>query len=128
MKELQKKQKIKRRLYSIPSLLFLLIIALLLARGAVGVINKERESSRQAKELEDRMTSLTAREQELKEGIENLKTEEGIRDEIKERFSVTQEGEYVAVIVDDRRSATSTDDENLTWYKKLWRVIIPLNN
>ena len=124
MKELQRKQKIRRMMYSIPSLVVLLIIAFFLARGAVRVVDKERESSERAKDLKERATALVLREQELSHGIARLQTEEGVRDEIKERFNVTQEGEYVAVIVDDRKVSTSTDSSLWSWYKKLWVAII----
>lgn len=124
MRELQRKQKLRQRLYSIPSLIGLFIIAILLTKGAVGVINKERESASRLKDLEEKAAALVVREGELKDGIARLKTEEGIEDEIKEKFSVTQEGEFVAVIVDDRNASSSDDDGGKTWYKKLWNVII----
>lgn len=107
-----------------PALIGLFIIAILLAKGAVGVINKERESALRSRELEEKATTLVQREEELKEGIARLETEEGIQEEIKERFSVIQEGEFVAVIVDDRRATSSDDDSGKAWYKKLWAVIM----
>ncbi|PIQ66511.1 MAG: hypothetical protein COV96_01070 [Candidatus Zambryskibacteria bacterium CG11_big_fil_rev_8_21_14_0_20_42_18] len=124
MRELQRKQKMRQRLYSLPSLIGLFIIAVLLAKGAVGVINKERESVLRSRELEEKATTLVQREEELKEGIARLETEEGIQEEIKERFSVIQEGEFVAVIVDDRRVTSSEDDSGKAWYKKLWSAIM----
>ena len=124
MRELQRKQKMRQRLYSLPSLIGLFIIAVLLAKGAVGVINKERESVLRSRELEEKATTLVQREEELKEGIARLETEEGIQEEIKERFSVIQEGEFVAVIVDDRRATSSEDDSGKAWYKKLWSAIM----
>ena len=124
MKELQKRQRIRRIIYSIPSIIVLLIITFVLARGAVRVMNKERDSSERTRILEERAAALALREQELKEGIAYLQTEEGIKDEIKERFSVTQEGEHVAVIVDDRRASSSTDPSTWPWYKKLWVAIM----
>ena len=124
MKELQKKQKIRRIIYSIPLLIVLSIIAFLLVKGAVRVTNKERESSERSRDLGEKTAALVLREQELREGIARLETEEGVKDEIKERFSVTQEGEYVAIIVDEKSVSTSTDTSLLSWYKRLWTAII----
>lgn len=87
-------------------------------------MDKERASSERAKDLEEKASALVLREQELREGIARLKTEEGIKDEIKERFSVTQEGERVAIIVDEKRSATSTDTFMPPWYKRFWDAIM----
>jgi len=123
MKELQRKQKTRRILYSIPSLLILFIIATLLAKGAMEIIIKERESRERLTALKEKASALVLREQELSDGIARLQTEKGIKDEIKDRFSVIQEGEHVAIIVDERRSATSTEDSELPWYKKLWAVL-----
>lgn len=89
-------------------------------------MKKERESRERLTNLEEKAGSLVIRERELKEGIRRLQTEKGVKDEIRERFSVTQEGELVAVIVDDRRVSTSTDPSLWPWYRKFWNVIISL--
>ena len=124
MKELQKKQKIRRLIYSLPSLVILSIIAFFLVKGTVRVMNKEWTSSERSRNLEKKAATLVLREQELKENIARLETEEGIKDEIKERFNVTQESEYVAVIVDEKGVSSSTLNSTLPWYKRFWAVIM----
>jgi len=88
------------------------------------VLDKANESSRLSKDLEAQAVILTLREQELNEDIRRLQTEEGVKEEIKERFSVTQEGEHVAVVVDERRAASSTEEGKLSWYKRFWIAIM----
>ena len=124
MKELQRKQGIRRIIYSIPSLIILSIIAFILTKGALGVMNKEWTSSERSKDLEEKAAVLVLREQELREGIARLETEEGIKDEIREKFSVTEEGELVAVIVDDQGVSNLAGDSMLPWYKRLWIAIM----
>ena len=124
MKELQRKQRIKRIIYSVPSLILLSFVAFFIAKGAVKILGKEQESSARARELEARVSALVLREQELKEGIARLETEEGVKEEIKDRFNVTEEGEHVAIIVDEKRSATSTNASELSWYKRLLDAIM----
>lgn len=124
MKELQRKQRTRRIIYSLPSIIILSIIAFFLIKGALEVMNKERGSSERLKVLEEKAAALLLREQELREGVTHLQTEEGIKDEIRERFSVTEEGEYVAIIVDDREVSSSTEDWSWPWYKRLWSAII----
>ena len=87
-------------------------------------MDKKLESSERAKDLEGKLATLILREQELREGISRLKTEEGVKEEIKERFNVTAEGEYVAVIVDRKEVSSSTDSSALPWYKKFWIAIM----
>lgn len=125
MKEFQGKRKRKGRniIYSLPALVVLVLLTFFLARGAFRVMEKEFESKARAKDLAEKAIMLSLREQELKENLARLKTEEGIKDEIKERFSVTQEGEYVAVIVNDPGTSTSTDDSTRPWYKRFWYAI-----
>ncbi|MDP3875108.1 MAG: hypothetical protein Q8Q22_01130 [bacterium] len=126
MKELQRKQRIRRIVYSIPSLIILSIIAFFLAKGALGVMGKKWVSSERSKSLEEQATALVNRERELREKARRLQTEEGIKDEIREKFNVTQEGELVAVIVDDQGVSSSTDNLALPWYRKFWNVIMSL--
>lgn len=124
MKELQKRRKTRHLIYSLPSLIILALITFVLAKGAIGVLGKGRESSEITRNLEEKATSLVIREMELKENIARLKTEEGVREEIKDKFSVTQEGEFVAVIVDEKRASTTDEAEKSPWYKRLWAAII----
>lgn len=88
------------------------------------MVNKGWQSSERSKGLEEKAGNLVIREQELRENIARLQTEEGVKDEIKDKFSVTQEGEYVAVIVDNKRNSSSTDIDAEAWYKKLWIAIM----
>ncbi|OHB14265.1 MAG: hypothetical protein A3G05_01145 [Candidatus Zambryskibacteria bacterium RIFCSPLOWO2_12_FULL_45_14] len=111
-------------MYSIPLLVILLIFTFFLARGAVRVMVKERESSKRASVLKEKAATLVVREQELQGNIVRLQTEEGVKSEIREKFSATEEGEYVAIILDDRKVSTSTDPSLWPWYKKLWVAIM----
>ncbi len=124
MKELQKRRKTRHIFYSLPSLIVLAVVTFVLAKGAIGVLEKGKESSKITRNLEEKATALAMREMELKEDIARLETEEGIREEIKDKFSVTEEGEFVAVIVDERRGTSTEETEKSPWYKRFWVAII----
>ncbi len=124
MRELQRKQKVRRAMYSIPSLVILAFVTFFLVRGGWRVVEKEQESRASSNELASKTTALTLRQQELKADLARLKTEEGIKSEIRERFSVTEEGELMAIIVDDDGSSSTTDRSTMPWYKKVWSVIM----
>ena len=89
------------------------------------MLEKKWESEVRAKDLQDKALALALREVEIKNEIESLKTKEGVEAEIRERFGVTRGEERVAVIVDEKREDTSTEEEGEPWYKKLWTAIIP---
>jgi cell division protein FtsB len=124
VKELQQRQKIKQMLYSYPSLFLIAVLTFFLAKGASSIMAIERESARRAAALEAQSSTLALHEEELKGEVARLRTEEGIIGEIKDKFRVTREGEYVAIIVDEKKSATSSDNSGQIWYKKLWSAII----
>lgn len=124
MKELQHKERFRRVLYSIPSLIILLLVAGLLVRGAFKIMVKRAESAERLRTLEAENEVLRARESSLKADIAHLETEEGVIDEIRAKFNVAREGERLAVIVDDEAPAAtgtpSTLERGLRWLKSLW--------
>lgn len=124
MKGLKRTYKVRNILYSLPILIVLCFVTVFLSRGAIKVVEKQRESAKITHDLEERATSLALREEEVKKGIIRLETEEGLKEEIREKLSVAQEGEYMAVIVEDLNVASSTDDTLGSWFKRLWGAII----
>ncbi|MDQ3089661.1 MAG: septum formation initiator family protein [bacterium] len=125
MRELQKKQILKRRMYSIPALILLLVLVLLTVRGTWQVLEKRAESIKYVEALEERSKILEERKRELDEEVDYLETEAGIDEEIKERFNVAKMGEKVVIIVDPKPIATTTLSEDVPWYKRFWNAIIP---
>lgn len=123
MRELQRKQRLKRLIFSWPSLLILSLVTALLIKGAAGVMLKERQSAQRVENLEAQAAALEAREAELNESIEELKTEEGTKAFIREKFSVAQEGEYMAIIVDEK-ARPEEGHKSKVWYKRWWDAII----
>ena len=124
MRELRQKQIIKRRLYSTPFLVLLSLISIFLIHGAYVVAKKGLDSRAKVGALNEKKTTLIERQAELKDSIDSLQTDAGIEKEIKEKFSVSKIGEHVVVIVDPKPVATSTDENTIPWYKKLWSSII----
>jgi cell division protein FtsB len=124
MRELRQKQLIKKRLYSTPALVGFALVTLFLIHGAYGVVMKDWESSQKVDDLNIKLQNLTDRQTELKDSIQSLQTDEGIDKEIKEKFSVSRDGEHVVVIVDPKPIATTTDLYDTPWYKRLWDSII----
>lgn len=128
MKELQQKQRIKRRIYSTPVLVGFLIIIIFVIRGTYGVVMKDRESAQSVSNLKAKMATLSDREAQLKAEIARLGTSEGVDTLIKEKFSVSKEGERVAVIVNEPNSSTSssTGETKANWFQRLWRSFLDL--
>ncbi len=128
MRELQQKQRIKHRIYSIPVLVGFMIIIIFVIRGTYGVVMKNRESAQSVNNLKAKMATLSDREAQLKAEIARLGTSEGIDTLIKEKFSVSKEGERVAVIVDESNTSvsSSTGETKINWFQRLWRSFLDL--
>lgn len=123
VKELERRQRIRQMLYSWPSLAVLAVLAFFLIKGAVGIMRIERDSAGRVKALEAQASQLSLREKELEASINKLRTQEGIMEEIKNKFSVTREGEYVAIIVDPKSKATTTSTSTAAWLKGAWESL-----
>lgn len=121
VKELRQRQRMRRLLYSWLSLGAIAIITFFLVKGAFGVIKIERESAARVRELKEQAAVLALREEELLREVERLQTPEGVIEAIKDKFSATREGEYVAIIVDERSKATSSAKKENNWLGNLWQ-------
>lgn len=120
MRELEHRQKLKKRMYSLPVLGILLLVTIAIGRGAYALLVKERDSARDARLLAEKVQTLTLREKQLTDEIAKLNTEAGIEEEIKSKFNVARAGEHVAVIVDKPASTASTTPEKAPWWKRLY--------
>ena len=114
-------------MYSPIVLLLLSILVFFMAKGAASVMNKERESRAKVSELDKESQKLESRQKMLQANIGKLETEEGVIEEIRQKFNVTREGESVTIIVDNQEKLNTTS-KDATWYKKWWNAIIQLND
>lgn len=124
MHEFQKKQGLRKRMYSTPVLLILFIVTILSFRGAYTMMVKERVSLAQTNKLSAEYANLKIREGELSLEFERLKTMSGIEEEIKSKFNVAKAGEMVAVIVDNEDEGSTTTPKKLPWWKRFLGGII----
>jgi cell division protein FtsB len=127
MRELEQRQKMRRKLYSLPALAILFIVAVAMVRGAYAMLVKERESAKGAENLAAEVAALSERETLLLRELEKLETPAGIEEEIKSKFNVAKEGELVAVIVDRPEDEATTTPEKKSWFKRFWDDIMGAN-
>jgi cell division protein FtsB len=124
MRELQEKQKMRKRLYSTPVLILLVFVTVLFIRGTYIVFTKKASSATYVKALSIKTDALHKKQTELEANIASLKTESGLEKEVKEKYNVAKEGEHVVILIDKTASSTGDMEEKLPWYKKFWNVII----
>lgn len=126
MREFRQKQRFRSFLYSVPSLVLLVILTFLLARGAAAIMDKKNESAARLEELESENALLRDRQASLKAGIARLRTEEGIIEAIRSKFNAARFGEHLAVIVEERPKATSTEPGAIERIRRGWAKFMSL--
>ena len=105
--DFHEKRKIKRLLYSKPTLIILALLVIWLSFNVFGMYKKERDTRLRRIEQREVLDELEGREESLREEIERLSTERGIEEEVRSKFEVGKEGEEVVIIVDN------PDDEDV---------------
>lgn len=124
--QLEQKRRFRKMLYSKISITFLLAICVFLAKGLVGVHDKARESMDRRNLSAGRLDQLSAREEQLKKEIERLESRVGLEEELRNRYSLSKEGEKMIVIVDEeaKKASKKIEEEQeitekiATWFKR----------
>ncbi|MCR4334526.1 MAG: septum formation initiator family protein [Patescibacteria group bacterium] len=122
MLEFKKRQNIKKRIYS-PLVVFVLFVILVFGFDSVwGIYKKKQMSDNNLVLTQQGFDKLKNRYDTLKEEVDRLNTQEGIEEEIRNKFSVVKEGEQVAIIVESTNKATTTLEFLKT--ETLWDKIV----
>lgn len=117
MKELQERRRFKKLLHSRYTIILMIVVLALLARGVWGIYTKYQKSLEIKERARYDLEILTGREQSLMESIKALETDEGKERELRDRFGVVKEGEKIVVIVDDKPKEKSfSGSENTNWW------------
>jgi cell division protein FtsB len=118
MREFQEKKRFKKLLYSKTTVAILGIFIIFFANATWGVYKKERESSANAVNAKKELEHLTDRKILLNKETKRLSTEQGIEEEIRAKYSVSKPGESVIIIVNDKEAATTTVQNQDSWWGK----------
>lgn len=108
-------------------LLVLFCVLIIFIYNIVGLIEKERETSKKKNITLSNIETLRAREKSLSDDIAKLKTEEGVEEIIRDKYQVVKEGEKMVVIVDEEKKETLDLEEKnkhgfFEWVKRMFGV------
>jgi hypothetical protein len=116
-----------KRLISSPfTLAAFFIIFGLLTKATWSVHQKAQVSYERLEQAENSLLKLQARNDELSQKVSYLSTEEGIKSEIRNKFRVAEEGESIAVIIDNNELATTsatTTVPQISWWSRMWKFL-----
>lgn len=119
MMEFQEKRRVKKALYSKITLVLLLFLLFIILRGVWGVYQKQKYTKDNLEKVEDNLAELKEREERLSAEIDWLKTENGMEQEIREKYGLVKPGEEVIIIVDKKDINLVDNSENLSFWQKV---------
>ena len=124
MTENRERKRFWNIFYSPLALIVLLVIFLLLARSAWRVYGHEKTSAADRMRVENELALANQRAMLLKTQVDNLKTKQGVDDEIRSKFNVVKENEGVAVIVTGTSgvSTSTIPAEERSWWQKMFDI------
>ena len=109
-------------------LMVLLVIFVLFLYNMIGLVEREKETSKKKEQILAQIETLRNRESLLSKDISKLKTPEGIEETIRDKYQVTKEGEKMVVIVDSDNKDELPKEEipanhNFwSWIKKVLKI------
>ena len=120
MIDFQQKRRIKNIIYSKAFFVFLLILTVFLGRSTYDIYEKSKLSYDNYIRVKRNYDDLVSRKAMLESEITRLKTDGGIEEEIRSKFSVGRPGETVVTIIDIDSSSTSESVPDNGFWSKLW--------
>ena len=104
MKNFQQKSKFARILESKIFLFVLFVIIVFISFSVITLVIKAKETFKNKNIAEQKMTELQSQKEKLVKDIKQLNTENGIEENIRDKFGLAKDGEGVVVIMDDKNT------------------------
>lgn len=118
----QERKKLRKILYAKATLGVLFVLSVIVARGAWQVYQKAAIARAERVEAERSLGELVSRTKGLEESIDRLKSERGVEEEIRQKFTVARSGEEVVIVVDEtsKKGKNGASDGTIaSWMKFL---------
>lgn len=121
MKRFESQKQIKGKIYSRTTLIVLLVLIILLAKGVFNIYLRNKESVMARDETKQRVEGLNERKLLLSSEIDKLNQEEGVEQEIREKFNVRKPGENVVLIIPADEATTTAPKQG--FWASLWHKV-----
>jgi cell division protein FtsB len=108
-------------LQSRPVLVILFFVVLSFAWNVFEFWGKMSETRKNRQMVEAKVNQLQIEKERLTADISKLNTEEGVEDNIREKFGLAKEGEQLIVVVDDESEKDTTEEESSNWFTSFFK-------
>lgn len=115
IKQFKSRRKTKRILYSPATIVVLILVLVILARGTWSIYEKYLLSSDRLNQAESQLSALKNQEGELSQSIAKLSTASGTEAVMRTNFRIVKPGESLAVIVNTATTAVATSTSGGFW-------------
>jgi cell division protein FtsB len=93
---------------------------LVFAWSICGLIGRMQETIKNKKVAEEKIQELQKEKDQLTTNINQLKTDQGVEENIREKFGLAKDGEGMVVVVDDKNSpATDTENKSTSFFSEI---------
>jgi cell division protein FtsB len=124
MKKFENRRKIKKMIFSIPTLVVLLLVIFVFGRNAWASYKGARLAAENLAMATNEKEELMARIESLEQNLDGIDTERGTEEAVREKFGLVREGETAIVLLDPEDEF----DENELSKRSLWRKFLDLFN
>lgn len=124
MRNFQQKRGFREIIESWPVIIFLSLLLIFFAWGVVGFMGKMSATSINREVARNKLLEMEAKKERLTTEIAKLETEDGVEENIREKFGLGKEGEGLIVIVDDKNTVEVKEEEKgwfPVWLKNLFK-------
>lgn len=123
MVDILEKKKYKKLVYSKPVLLVLIIVLLFVGRATWSMFEKARETENKLAAVEQEHAEVKERYDTLSEKVEDLQTERGKEEAIREKFGVAREGEHVIYLIEEEEEPAQTEKQDRSLFQKILHFV-----
>ena len=120
MKDFQKEGKLRRFLQTKTFLVFLGVVVIFFLYNIFNFTRKLQETRKNREIAEKNIEELESTKEKLQADIEKLNTERGVKESIREKFGLAEEGERLIMIVEKQKSSGSEEPARSN---KFWHFI-----
>ncbi|OHA84272.1 MAG: hypothetical protein A2937_03420 [Candidatus Yonathbacteria bacterium RIFCSPLOWO2_01_FULL_47_33b] len=118
----QERKQFRKILYSKASIFVVFVVFVFVARGAWHVHQKAEIARAERDGAVRVLAELQERNEALEASLGRLKSDQGIEDEVRQKYAVARPGEEVVVVVDDSGKKGKNGDEALQ--KSFWQRLV----
>ncbi len=128
MLQLREKRIIRKILFGRVTVVVLLILVIIIARGTWNMYQKSQFAQGSRNKAEKQLLILQKRKESLEVELARLNTQRGIESELRQKFDVGRKGEHLIVLVDAPEKNQSATIKKRNIFIRVWHLLTFWNN